>query len=99
MEVLAGDGVYPDDYQINKFTSLTFKIKTVNPLRKDSNIEFTLPSEFGVINASGVSTITSVSTLNARALNPSVVLNWTAPTLRVENFNIEDIPANTNFYI
>ena len=85
MEVLAGDNIYPDDYQINKSTSLTFKVKTVNPLRTGSTIEFTIPSDFGV-TSNGASTVTSVSTLGARALNPTVALNWSESTrtLRVE---------------
>ena len=100
MEVLAGNNIYPDDYQINKFTSLTFKVKTVNPLRTDSSIEFTIPSDFGV-SSNGVSTITAVSTLGARALNPTVALNWSESTrtLRVDQFNAEYIPAYTNVYI
>ena len=101
MEVLSGDNIYPDDYQINKFTSLTFKVKTANPLQLGSTIEFTIPSEFGVTDTSGASTVTSVSTLGARALNPTVALNWSESirTLRVEQFNAEYIPAYTNIYI
>lgn len=100
MKVLAGDNVYPDDYQINRTTSLTFKLKTINPLQKYSSVEFTIPSDFGVSN-NGVSTVTSVSTLGARALNPVVALNWSESTrtLRVEQLNVEYIPAYTNVYI
>ena len=100
MEVLSGSNIYPDDYEINKVTSLTFKLKTVNPLQKDSSIEFTIPNEFGV-TSNGASTVTAVSTLDARALNPTVALNWSESTrtLLVQAVNAEYIPAYTNIYI
>lgn len=75
--------VSSDDPSINAVSTLNLRIVTNIPLKKDSNLEITIPSDFGV------DSITGVSTPGGYLLsNPQWTFNPTTRTLSVQKVNL-----------
>ena len=74
--------VTSDDPSINAASTLTMRVQTINPLQPQSNIQITIPSDFGVDG------ITEVSTLgSALETNPVWTFDQASRVLTVKKIN------------
>jgi len=86
--------VTSDDPSINTLSSLTLRVITGIPLKPLSNIEITIPNDFGV------DSISSITTLGGYLEpNPSWSFNAQTRTLNVQKINKIYLDTRESLYI
>ena len=76
--------VTSDDPSINQPSSLTFRVQVQNPLRTDSNIEFTIPADFGV---AGVDTVQTRGSNMYTDISSKFIWDPATRTILINQFN------------